>query len=98
MMAMSGAASAHDWYDQSCCSDKDCTPVEKIEYKKDRVIFHTKMFSPITIKTHQWSSIRTKPSMDSNYHVCAFQFAEGGEKGNYVANHIVRCVYIPGGG
>lgn len=108
MLAFAYKAFAHKaktgWeYDAYCCSDKDCTHVDKMEFKENGdTILYTGMFSPITLKQRDWKRLfkekRLKPSQDQSFHVCAYQYADVGPHGKTRAGHWVRCLYAPGGG
>lgn len=89
-------------YDAYCCSDKDCTHVDKMEFKPNGdTIAYTGMFSPITIKQSDWKRLlgegRLKPSQDQAFHICAYEYASTDREGNVTAGHWVRCLYSPGG-
>jgi hypothetical protein len=44
LMLVSGAATAHSWYSEQCCHDKDCHPVrcQEIEKISDGWLWHDK--------------------------------------------------------
>ena len=96
------------WYDRDCCDTKDCTRVEKMEFKPNGdTIVYTKMFSPITIPAKWWGLAahpnayngrpRLRPSKDNDFHICAFQYRYGSGASQTLKHH-VRCMYAPAGG
>lgn len=78
-------AKSHSWYDQDCCSDRDCEPVHAISFvaADDRslpVMVVTTSFGtkPLTSKT------KIRESKDSQMHACIYQGA-------------LICLYMPPG-
>jgi hypothetical protein len=58
MLLFNGAATAHSWYSEKCCHDKDCHPVacEEIEKISDGWLWRERYvneFVPIVAKAHQ---------------------------------------------
>lgn len=68
LLAMTGTAAAHRWYDTSCCSDRDCHPVQANEIQ----------ITPSGYKIHGTivSYGAAKQSLDRNCHVCVYASAK----------------------
>ncbi len=64
LLAMTGTAAAHGWYDTSCCSDQDCHPIQSYEVQ----------LTPSGYKVHGTIVPYTaaKKSLDRDYHVCIY--------------------------
>ncbi len=59
------AASAHSWYDQQCCGERDCRPVPCEQLVEDN------NGSWLYIPTgNRFDSLQVKPSQDRHCHVC----------------------------
>lgn len=108
LVVVMSAAYSHEWYDKDCCDDKDCTRVERMEFKPNGdTVVYTKMFKPITLSQQWWGLAaqqnayngkpRLRPSKDSDYHICAVQFKYLTDAQPKVSHH-VRCLYVPAGG
>lgn len=72
-----------DWYDNDCCNNNDCRPVENNEVD----FFSDKFAQPIAIYTHGdiirvYDKSRWRKSKDERYHAC-------------FRGEIVYCIYIP---
>lgn len=67
LIPLAGAAQAHDWYDNTCCSDKDCRPIEDNEVKESPQGWLTPM------GWVGYGDRRVKDSRDGRYHICATQ-------------------------
>lgn len=65
LLLLSSAASAHEWYEQSCCSDSDCAPVSDgiVEDGKEGVI--VKNFGILS-----YTDPRLRWSRDNQDHLC----------------------------
>ena len=68
MLLFNGAATAHSWYPEECCHDKDCHPVacEEIEKISDGWQWRDKA----TKQRHWFSHDRLHASHDDACHVC----------------------------
>jgi len=67
-MLFSGAATAHSWYPEECCHDKDCHPVpcEEIEKLREGWLWR----DAATKQRHWFPNDRLKASHDEACHVC----------------------------
>lgn len=63
-------AIAHSWYPLSCCSEKDCFPVEESDVKVTREGYRLKDGTLIPYSA-------ARPSPDGLYHVCRYQDGKG---------------------
>jgi hypothetical protein len=68
LMLVNGAATAHSWYSEQCCHDKDCHPVrcQEIEKISDGWLWHDKA----TKRRHWFPHDRLHASRDDTCHVC----------------------------
>ena len=82
-------ARSHDWYDQECCSDKDCAPVEEVKFFQDEA-----GNASVSVRTKfgfaegQLKHISIRPSKDDEYHACIITYHAA----------FIRCLYVPAGG
>ena len=88
-------ASAHDWYDISCCSGHDCRPISGIRDGEPWSEIadmgdHYLWQSSQTGETHRIEKDfrNIKPSRDGFYHGCEL-------KQIYAQGHRVQCLYVP---
>lgn len=84
-----GQASAHSWYEPSCCGGNDCAPMSADEYVYDDghiVILETGERVPLD---------QTRPSQDGAPHRCVYLY---GERAGRTRTHHQGgfCVYVPG--
>ena len=77
-------ANAHSWYPQTCCNDKDCRIVDKVDSLPDGAeLFHAGSVTVIVPK-----HFKRMPSQDSHVHVCYYRVFTG--------EYRPRCVFVPG--
>ena len=77
-------AHAHSWYPQTCCNDKDCRVVDKVDSLPDGAeLFHAGSITVIVPK-----QFKRMPSQDSHVHVCYYRVFTG--------EYRPRCVFVPG--
>jgi hypothetical protein len=83
VMLVTGPATAHSWYSEKCCHDKDCHPVpcEEIEKISDGWIWR----DLATKQRHWFPHDRLKASHDDACHVCVSPMT--------IASGI--CLYMP---
>jgi hypothetical protein len=78
------SAHAHSWYPQSCCNDKDCRIVDKVDSLADGAeLFHAGSITVIVPK-----HFKRMPSQDSRVHLCFYRVFTG--------EYRPRCVFVPG--
>lgn len=77
---------AHSWYEEACCSGKDCHPVEDYDVAHNNDGSYT--YKPLGLV---FSRERVRASRDGKYHVCVHEW--GGEDGQVQYRPI--CIYIP---
>jgi hypothetical protein len=65
---VTGAASAHSWYPQECCHDKDCHPVPCVEIEK--ISDGWQWGDQTTKKRHWFPHDRLHASHNDTCHVC----------------------------
>lgn len=88
-VAMKSEAHSHEWYDQECCSDKDCAPVEEIKFGTD-----SDGNGIVSVRTKhgfvegKLKNISIRPSKDDEYHACLILYHQA----------VIRCLYVPAGG
>lgn len=83
-------AAAHAWYDNFCCSDKDCVAVvpSAVTAKQDgwHVVLgpgqHPMVTEPLA-HVYRYDSARVLPSRDQDFHVCVNSWGR------------VLCLYVP---
>jgi hypothetical protein len=70
LIASIGLALAHSWYPLSCCSERDCAPVEAhaVEEVRGGWRLEDGTFIPYA---------RARPSPDGRFHVCRHQDGQG---------------------
>jgi len=79
-----GSARAHSWYPQTCCNDKDCRVVDKVDPLPDGgQLFHAGSITVIVPR-----QFKRLPSQDSNVHLCYYRVFTG--------EYRPRCVFVPG--
>jgi|SRR5262245_34636019 len=75
---------AHSWYPQSCCNDKDCRVVDKVDPLPDGAeLFHAGSITVIVPR-----QFKRLPSQDSQVHLCFYRVFTG--------EYRPRCVFVPG--
>lgn len=75
---------AHSWYPQTCCNDKDCRVVDKVDPLPDGgELFHAGSITVI-VPRH----FKRLPSQDSHVHLCYYRVFTG--------EYRPRCVFVPG--
>ncbi len=62
----SGTIEAHDWYPFSCCSDKDCHPVDASAVKYTPAGWMVR----VTGETIPFKKVRSSP--DGRFHICSY--------------------------
>ena len=78
------SARAHSWYPQTCCNDKDCRIVDKVDALPDGAeLFHAGSITVIVPK-----HFKRMPSQDSHVHLCFYRVFTG--------EYRPRCVFVPG--
>jgi len=78
------SARAHSWYPQTCCNDKDCRIVDKVDPLPDGAeLFHAGSVTVIVPK-----HFKRMPSQDSHVHLCFYRVFTG--------EYRPRCVFVPG--
>jgi hypothetical protein len=78
------AVHAHSWYPQTCCNDKDCRIVDKVDPLPDGgELFHAGSITVI-VPRH----FKRMPSQDSRVHLCFYRVFTG--------EYRPRCVFVPG--
>lgn len=84
-----------DWYDPSCCSNKDCAPVpdSDIEFGLNATGEPVVRHKPSGL---EFSRERWKPSQDERYHVC-YRPAGGEDEDGYPQDATAYCVYLRAG-
>lgn len=75
-------AFAHDWYDYSCCSDKDCRPIPSSAVKATKDGYYV----TINGRTMAYSSPKLKVSQDDQFHLCTIGGTDDG---------LMLCLYAP---
>lgn len=98
ILAMGGQVAAHDWYDPTCCSDKDCAPIPSSAVKI------TKNGYEVTLMLGQHPMVRTRlfqvipfadedvmPSQDEHYHACVMPGSPSAGMPRII------CFYVGGG-
>ena len=75
-------AAAHDFYDYSCCSTRDCRPIEAHTVRETPAGYVIQQNS----ETIAYGDKRIRPSPDGRYHLCT---AGGFDTGRAI------CVYVP---
>jgi hypothetical protein len=79
-----GPIYAHSWYPQTCCNDKDCRIVDKVDPLPDGAeLFHAGSIAVI-VPRH----FKRLPSQDSQVHLCFYRVFTG--------EYRPRCVFVPG--
>lgn len=74
----------HSWYPQTCCNDKDCRIVDKVDALPDGAeLFHAGSITVI-VPRH----FKRMPSQDSQVHLCFYRVFTG--------EYRPRCVFVPG--
>ena len=77
-------AHAHSWYPQTCCNDKDCRVVDKVDALPDGgELFHAGSIT-VVVPRH----FKRMPSQDSQVHLCFYRVFTG--------EYRPRCVFVPG--
>ena len=78
-------AFGHDWYDNECCNDKDCSPVDysEVQEHSDGSITFRHCHFPA-------SSHRIRKSKDGEWHVCIAPLGPDNNSTGYC-----YCVYKP---
>jgi hypothetical protein len=80
----SAPVQAHSWYPQTCCNDKDCRVVDKVDPLPDGgELFHAGSITVIVPRT-----FKRMPSQDSQVHLCYYRVFTG--------EYRPRCVFVPG--
>jgi len=92
LLLLAGPATAHEWYDGSCCSGQDCAPAQSIHVfpSGDMQITteHGTVIIPVTMLRRE--------SKDHQVHACMRQMTEHEAQGG--KRHMVPlCIYLPGG-
>ncbi|MHB2170133.1 hypothetical protein [Alsobacter sp. R-9] len=64
LLAMTGSAAAHSWYDQTCCSDQDCHPIQAYEVQATPLGY--KVYGTVV----PYGNARI--SLDRDYHICVY--------------------------
>lgn len=92
-------ASAHSWYDEDCCNQKDCAPV--ISKKYDKVTKNWTMTTKHGTVTFSMKNMAVshRASQDQRIHVCMiadhFDIYSNTKSENSPLMY-ARCVYWPG--
>jgi len=76
------AASAHEWYDYECCSDKDCRaviPGDALKVNKQGYVIYGTLI--------KFDDKRIRKSKDQDFHVCTVV--------DEIGHPYVRCLYEP---
>jgi hypothetical protein len=77
-------AHAHSWYPQTCCNDRDCRVVDKVDALPDGAeLFHAGSIT-VVVPRH----FKRMPSQDSQVHLCFYRVFTG--------EYRPRCVFVPG--
>jgi hypothetical protein len=79
-------AEAHSWYDENCCSGKDCHPVACDEISEERDGFHWH-YGPHPGDELVFAYAKLHPSIDGTCHVCHQNLLDGNP-----SNPI--CIYL----
>lgn len=91
-LALIRPVAAHDWYENACCSDKDCAPIDAAAVGEDAagttVTFaggqHPQLPAGMPARTWRVTESQKRPSRDGRYHAC---IAPGGAR--------LICLYVP---
>jgi hypothetical protein len=84
LIALTAAASAHDWYPRECCHDVDCAPVERAEALADGVLRLTSRVGTTDVP----SSFPRQPSPDGRMHICMVRYS-------HFDNMRPVCFFVP---
>ena len=87
-VAATGPAAAHSFYSKRCCDDKDCAPVDKIEFRADGSIKAATKHGTVVFP----AGFKMLPSQDGQFHACMRHYAEWGDDGLRGV-----CLYAPAG-
>ena len=75
-------AFGHDWYDYSCCDDKDCRPIPSSAVKATKDGYYV----TINGRTMSYASPKLKVSQDDQFHLCTIGGTDDG---------LMLCLYAP---
>lgn len=96
-LILAGPAAAHDWYDPTCCSGRDCAPVPITSVRPVASGFQVDILRddhPLASHdihtTIPYGDERIIWSQDGEYHACL-------GRGRYGEMAII-CLYVPGNG
>jgi hypothetical protein len=97
---LTGRAEAHEWYDGSCCSEKDCFQTVLREVKRTdagwEVTINRTLENGLAInlvETIPYSDPRVRRSLDPLIHACVMPTKWVGLKPSEW--NAIRCLYIP---
>jgi hypothetical protein len=86
LCSLTRPAQGHDWYDEECCSGKDCAPAypgEVVRTQEGWLIVPLRITIPFA---------RTRTSADDQFHYCRYR--QG--KGSLIAPiGKLPCLYVP---
>lgn len=82
VIVLSMPAQAHEWYDATCCDDKDCAPVTAPVKNVDGG-YYVEQFREVI----PYRSRKIKKSLDGDYHVCKLY--------SKVSGSWIRRLYVP---
>jgi hypothetical protein len=81
-------AAAHSFYSKRCCNDKDCAPVDAIEFLPGGAIKTTTRHGTVVFPAGH----KMLPSKDGRFHACMRNYAEWGDDRLRGV-----CLYAPAG-
>jgi len=98
ILATAGQAVAHEWYDPTCCSDKDCAPIpfESVVVTGEGYEVtllpgdHPLVRTPIK-RFFPFGDEDVLPSQDMKYHACVMPGSPSASPG-------IICFYVVGSG
>ena len=79
VMAHPSPARSHSWYEPSCCSSRDCQPVDVRDVGESGDHY--------TYQGMRFPKTMSRPSQDSRWHVCVLMQGFG--------QRAIRCIYRP---